>query len=215
MQCWTGASGRKGHREMHTTLGLQNRLRGFHKHFQPSDDCTVIKKACPNSCPCHASSVRQSSRLVGQLKQQTDLDKKQSYKNTNNFQMGVFSDWSNCAATQLQALARDTQGWGDGVIPPLLVPAQSSASQADKETSCALRALQSLRHLESLCSHFWSVLLHVETWLFESFFQVEELFGGYLRRCSLRLPEVQHQCLLLQLYRLWLVSADKVWATQR
>lgn len=60
----------------------------FHKHFQPSDDCTVIKKACPTSCPCHASSVQQSSRLFGQLKQQTDLDKKKSYKNTNNFQMG-------------------------------------------------------------------------------------------------------------------------------
>jgi len=64
------------------------KLSEFHKHFQPSDDCTVIKKACPISCPCHASSVHQSSRLIGQLHQQTDLDKKQSYKNANNFQMG-------------------------------------------------------------------------------------------------------------------------------
>lgn len=72
-------------------------MRWFHKPFQPSKDCAVVKEACSTSSPCHPSPVQQPTTLFGQLHQQTDLDKKQSSKKPSNFQMGVFLDSYDCS----------------------------------------------------------------------------------------------------------------------
>lgn len=82
MQRRTGASGRKGPREMLTALGLQNSLRWFHKHFQPPDDCTVIKRACPTSSPCHASPGTATIQVVQPTEPVNWSGQNQPYKRT-------------------------------------------------------------------------------------------------------------------------------------
>lgn len=151
--------GEKDPREMHTTLGLQNAVRWFHKPFQPSNDCAVIKRACPTSSPCHAPPAQKPTTLFGQLHQQTDLDKKQSSKKPSNFQRGVFLDSYDCKCCPTKWRGGRT-GW-----TPLLVAAEPSAGQAGKETVCSEGLLQSCSHLGSICSHFWPVLVWMKPWL--------------------------------------------------
>lgn len=88
MQCWTGASGRKGHREMHTTLGLQNHLRGFTSTFSHLMIALLLKRHVPPLAPATLPQYSNHPGCLVNWSSKLIWTKKKSYKNTNNFQMG-------------------------------------------------------------------------------------------------------------------------------
>lgn len=119
---------------MHTALGFQNPMGQFHKHFQPSSDCTVIKKACPASFPCHASPVQQPTGCLA------NSISKRIWTKSNPTKPPAIFRWV-CALIHLTAWPCDCRCWGwDDLTPLGGCRVFRRSGNKDKETFCVLRA---------------------------------------------------------------------------
>ena len=196
MQCSTGAFGNKGYREMHTALGLQNSL-SFTSTFSHLMIALLLKRHVPSLAP---AMLPQYTSHPGWL---ANCISRLIWTKNNPTKMLIIFRW----VLDLAAGPRDT-GVRDGVVSPLLVAARSSAGQADKETSGALRACYKVHVIwrvlavtSDLFSCMWNHGFSSNFFRWKTRKLFRRFFGRYLRRCcSSSFTEVQHQC-LLWLYR--------------